>query len=166
MGLLIAKTDFTGKYSIAQNSFTKLDDYIAKYEKNVLRKLLGITLFNLFEADVVSMVPTTPIYQSLYNPFQQDNNNLIVISEGMKSMLLGFVWYEYIRDEKFKNTIVGTVVGANENARESGFSEAYVYGRYNDSICTYNAIQWFILKNKTDYESYNGQQLSLSHWAL
>lgn len=164
MAILIQTSDFTGKYSIAQNSFTPLQSYINKYEKEYLVDLLGVELYDLFAADVTSYAPVTPIYQSIYNPFKQDYNKCIVYSVGMKEMLLGFIYFEYMRDQKIKNTITGAVVNANENARESGFSEFNLFSKYNEGIHTYEAIQWFINENKTDYPTYNGKCKKLMYW--
>lgn len=168
MGLLIAKTDFTGKYKVAQNSYTDIDSYIEKYEEIYLAELLGADLFALFKADVnpTTKQPVTAIYLNIYNSFKTDEGNCLIVSEGMKKMILGFIYFEYVRDEKFKATMSGIVVSANEVSRESGFTEFNLYSRYNESIDTYDSIQWYICKNKTSYTEFNGQSKSRSHWAI
>jgi hypothetical protein len=168
MGLLIAKSDFLGKYKIAQNSFTDVDSYINRYEKEYLVALLGAELYDLFEADVIpaTKVPATQIYIDIYQPFAVDDNTRILSSKGMKDMVLGFIYFEFVRDDKYKNTVSGNVVGQSENNRESGFSEFNLYSRYNEAIDSYWNIQCYINKNLTDYPEYNGQHKSISHWAI
>lgn len=169
MGLLILKSDFTGKFAIAQNDFSKLDLFIDKYEKEYLIDLLGSALYNLFEADLDSQTPKQPqslIYQDIYNPFHYDEGDCIIRSEGMREMLKGFLYFEFVREQKYKNTDTGVFVHSNETTREVGFTELNIYGRYNESLRTYRAIQAFICKNNTDYPDYNGQIKGISHWSI
>jgi hypothetical protein len=166
MGLLIKPEDFTGKNGIPQNTFSEISAWIDKYEEPYLAKLLGAELFKLFKADITVYLPSTPIYQALFNPFKEDDGSLLRISEGMKEMVLGFVFFEYMRnDGKFKNTISGPQVNTGETSREVGYSEFNIWGRYNDSARTFQEIQWYIEKNSSDYPDYNGQEIGLVHWS-
>jgi len=167
MGLIVKAADFTGKYTIAQTSFTDLDSYILKYEERYLIELLGVELFDLFKADIATPLspPTDPIYLAIYNPIREDDSSCIRISEGMKEMLLGFIYFEYQRDIKFYSTPSGTVVGQSEVARESSGDENYIYGRYNEAVKSYNTIQWYIRDNETeDYPTFNGHCKQISSW--
>lgn len=166
MGLIIDKEDFTGKYAIAQNSFTDIDSYITKYEEKYLIDLFGVELFKLFKASVTSQVPGPGVYKTIYDPILEDEGECIRKSEGIKTMLLGFVWFEFIRDQKYKATVSGHHVGATENSREASFDELNIYGRYNESIESYKTIQWYIEEHETEYPDYNGQCKGLAHWAL
>lgn len=168
MGLLISQTDFTGRYKIAQGSFTDLDSYITQYESDYIKNLLGSDLYDLFAADVDSAtkLPVTVIYLSLYNAFSDDNDGCLVISKGMKKMIIGFIYFHYMRDQKIKNTTSGNVVESSEISREAGFTEYNLYSRFNESKVTYDAIQWFITENEDDYPDYNGQEIAMAHWAL
>ena len=169
MGLLIVKGDFTGKYKIAQDNYTgsMLDTYIDKFEELYLIDLLGVELFDLFKADVTNYLPTTPKYLALYNTIRlDDTSGSIHISEGMKEMLLGFIYFEYMRDMKFKSTPSGVVVGSSEVSRETPSEENNLYARYNLSIKSYRTIQWYIENNEDgyDYDEYNGQCKNIVSW--
>lgn len=161
MGLLIVNADFVGKYELPKNIFItdKIDKYIAQYEENYLRKLLGVTLFDLFKADVAGFAPVTDIYLNIFNPIYQDYNTELKISEGMKKMLLGFLYFEITRDFKFKQTMSGPAVNQSETSNIVDLAQANIYGRYNEAVNSYETIQWYIRKNKTAtvYETFNGQ---------
>lgn len=168
MGLLIVKEDFTGKTAIAENSYTDINSYIAKYEEPYLMDLLGVELFTLFKAAVTDQVVAAGIYKTLYDPIREDDTscNTVRISEGMKEMLLGFIYFEFMKDMKFKSTDSGVTVGQSENSRETGFTESDIYSRYNEALKSYWTIQWFIVIDnaKADYPTYNGQDKILASW--
>lgn len=160
MSLLIRTSDFnSGKYKIAQPMNSDLSAYIDKYEKQYLRKLLGVELYNLFAAQVASYVPAAGIYKDLYDPFQEDHGSSVIESEGMKEMLKGFIYFEYMRDVQFKNTENGMMINQYENSALTS-NELPITTRYNEALKTYDAIQWYIKENSEDYPDHNGQCLS------
>ena len=155
MGILITSADFTGKYAIPQDSFSNLDGIIAAYEETYLIDLLGVDLYNLFVADLSSKIPVTAKYLTIYNPFNNDYGSTVKRSIGMKKMILGFIFFEYMRELKFKNTISGVNVQASELNRETDGTT--LFKNYNESVNTFTTIQWKIRQNPADYLDYNGQ---------
>lgn len=166
MGLIVQTTDFTGKYAIPQNSFSDLDSFIDKYEKSYLQDLLGAALCVLFLADldILDTAPTNPIYTKIFAAFAEDSNGLVIKSEGMKVMLLGFIYWEWVREQKVKQTIGGAVVNSSEVSREASGVESNTFSRYNAGIETYTAIQWWIIEHSSDYPDFNGQQKKIASW--
>lgn len=165
--ILIRTTDFTtGQTKIAQGNYTDLGSYLNRYEQDYLVNLLGVDLYALFAAQVTSYTVAAGIYKDLYDPFKVDEGNLIIESKGMLEMLKGFMYFEYMRKSQIKNTAFGAVKQVSEVSRESAYTEFNIYAAYNESINTYNAIQWYIKNNDTVYPSYNGQCLSFSHWSI
>jgi hypothetical protein len=162
MGILINSDDFVGVFELSQGTYQDddIDAYIDQREKDILVNLLGVELFDLFEADLVAQVPATPIYQTIYNPFQFDDDSCVRLSDGMKKMLLGLIYFYYVRDDSSVNTAMGNRVNDAENSRESNSSERGLVQRYNKAIDTYQSIQWYICDFKTDYPTYNGQHKS------
>lgn len=167
MGQFIDADDLTGRYAIAQDSasLVEIELIIDKYEHKYLRQLLGVTLFELFKANYEAGSGTpTGIFAEIWEPFQVDEGRSVIESEGMLEMLKGFIFFEYARIQPQKNTIAGTLKQTVENAEIISFEEADIYGRYNDAIKNYNAIQWYIEKNQTDsvYQDYNGQPKTIA----
>ena len=165
-------TDFnSGKYKIAQDNFSQatLTAYITKFEKRYLQDLMGIELYNLFVADLVSNVPQTQRFEDIYNEFAEDDDGLvsglsgmastgnkIVRSEGIKEMLKGFIFFEYNRDLPVKNTMTGNVQEDNENSKVLTSLKAGITEKYNEAIATYKAIQWKLEDESATYPEYNG----------
>ena len=167
MGILIVNTDFVGKYKVSANSFqsTEFDNFITQYETDYLYKLLGKTLADLFIADLTNKVPVTQIYLDIYNAIYADLFGCKRDSTGMKNMMLGFIYFEWMRKMNVNPTITGNVVNSNENSTQA-FSLFDIYGRYNDSINNFKTIQIYCLNNSTDYPYFDGSNLDYSNWSI
>ena len=164
MGLLITTEDFVAKFKISEDSFTELDPYIQRYESKYLKDLLGVELFDLFKADVVAHLPILAIYLNIFNEIRPTLiNEWQPISEGMKDMLLGFVYFEYMRDIPFTASVSGAVQSVFENSNPVAGNNYGLYERYNNSIRTYWAIQHYIVSNPTDYDTYLSTSKGLSN---
>lgn len=155
MGLLINKTDFVGRFALSQSIEDTITPYIAEYEEKYLIDLLGVELFKLFKASVVSQIPAAP-YLVLYNEILEDYNRCVMRSRGMKSMLLDFIYWEYVIQTKYKHTGTGIVVDSNEVSRNADWSESFMYQKYNTAIKDYKTIQWYICQNDSVYPTFNG----------
>jgi len=166
MANIIQVSDFTGRYSIAKNVYTEanIQDYIDYYEKIYLTELLGAELYNLFISDLVSGVPQDPIYQAIFNPFSLDENNCLIISDGIKDMILGFCFFEIMRKSDAQQTISGNTRNVMDNSSNISQIQAGLYTSYNTSIKSYDAIQWFICDNEVNYPTYNGQEKNTTTW--
>lgn len=169
MSLLgITYTDFgKGKYELHSGMYqqTTINEYIDKYERQYLVKLLGADLFNLFVADLVNGVPQTTKYLKIYNPFEYDDALCwITISEGMVNMIKGFIYFQYLKDQTNQVAVSGNVRPLGENSENVSTLNTMIYTRYNESVKTYKAIQRYICDNSSDYLDYNGIGLRLSYW--
>lgn len=171
MGKIVRVTDFVGKYSISQNQFntTDLQAFIDKYEKKYLYDLLGITLGDLLYADIATITflpPTTAIYADLFNSFALLINGFDTISNGIKEMLIGFIYWEFTKSQSVSNTLTGNVVQENEVSIQANWNQTEIYNNYNESINTYRSIQIYINKNLAVYPDRNGKMKSYAHWFL
>jgi len=158
MGILIDTDDFVGKWNIAVDDYSedRLNDYIDTFEKQYLVYLLGVDLFDLFQADLVAQVPQTARFISIFNEFFIDDGTCVFHSEGMKKMLLGMIYFQYVRDNDIKQTPSGTYKNTSELANNFPSFNGVVQ-RWNQSIENYQTIQWYICDNPTIYTEYNGQ---------
>lgn len=166
--MLIVKTDFVGKYAVGGTNFDAIDKYITRYEEKFLMELLGVELFKLFKAahTIDSTLVAYPIYKVIYDPITEDdtNCNKIRVSRGMKQMLLGMVFFEFMRDTMVKMTNAGPKKDKAEVSED--VSTDFLYQRYNESIEDQNTIQWYIGEHSEDYPTYNGIKKGIAHWAL
>lgn len=158
MGILIDTDDFKGKWFIPTDDYSedRLNDYIDTFEKKYLVYLLGKELFDEFQADLVAQVPQTARFVSIFNEFFIDDGSCVFHSEGMKKMLLGMVYFHYVRDNDVKQTPSGTFKNTSELAN-SFTSFPQIVQRWNQSIDSWRNIQWYICDNPNDYPEYNGQ---------
>lgn len=164
-------TDYIGRYQIAKGSGNdeKIQTYIDSVEPNMLRNLLGCTLYDLFIADIdpITNKPLTARFLSLYNEFHVDisiGSGDQKRSLGMVEMLEGFVYYNFVGDSDFFNTISGNVSNQFSNSLPVNTMQIGLTERYNLGLQTYEAIQWFICENSTDYPEYNGIKLDVITW--
>jgi hypothetical protein len=154
LNILISDEDFIGKWELAKNNDDKIDDYIQEYEEQYLVELLGKELFDLFEADLTTGIPATQIYKDIFDPFSIEINQAIVTSKGMKKMLLGLIYFQYVKDNKTKQTMNGAVSQQTEVSTPS--DNTFLYQRYNDAVRTYQAIQIYINDNIDIYPTFAG----------
>lgn len=159
---ILQTSDFaSGQYSIPQNQYSDLQNYINEYEKFYLVRLLGVALYDLFIADLTAPTPQTPQtapYQAIFNPFQFDEGNCIYISEGIKKMLIQFVYFHYIRENQVKKTISGNVIQVSEIAENKPFY-GNIIDAYNKGVKNLMNIQWYIEDNSSVYTTFNGQAI-------
>ena len=158
MSLIIA-VDFTGKYEVHISQFTadKLQEYIDRYETSILNKLLGVELYNLFIANIVSPTPL-PIYNKIFLPFiEQTDCGEILESKGMKDLLTGMIYFYYVRDQYTQMSTLGAVKNKGENSESTTYVMSGLNARWNEAVETYDAIQRYIELNKSvDYPTFKG----------
>lgn len=177
---ILVPSDFVGRVAISQNKFDAADlqSYIDELEIKYLDDLLGCELSALLITDLalpVSGEPTAQRFKNIYDKFCHDITGLVFPlpwhhdffeffversrqnrSRGIKEMLKGFIYFEYVRDQPLTNSSIGVseskgVASSLVTSQNSGLSF-----RYNDSINDYWNIQFFINENLTDYPEYNG----------
>lgn len=160
MAKIVQISDFKGDYAITMNSFsgTHLQRFIDTYEVNYLRDLLGVSLSTALLADIATPFtsPVTTNYATIFNPLAYDYESEQLISGGIKEMLTGFIFFEYVRFQNIQNTITGNVKADNEVSTPAMWGQTNIYHNYNKSIDTYKAIQYHISLNEADYSTFNG----------
>lgn len=156
--MILSIQDFTGKYQVSTGMYdqAKLQDYINRYEPRYLKELFGITLYNDFQSDLLNNVPQSPNFLVLFNPLSEDigynfyyfNGTYEGInqidSEGIKEMLKGFIYFEYVKDLSNQITPIGLVKPDNENSTVANTLFSMMYTRYNEAIRSYNSIRDYI----------------------
>lgn len=162
MSVILKISDFeSGKYDVSLNIYTEKDfqKYLDDYEKRYLEDLLGVSLAEKLLADIDPQTgaPVDPDLLYIFEPFAFDYHDCIIRSQGIKHILAGFVWSEYVKDQNVKNTISGSVKQLNEVSDGVSHWSAQYEERYNLSVSNYWFVQYYIIKNKDKYPEYNGQ---------
>ena len=168
---ILQVTDFTdGRYRIPTNPKSSQDDtlqiHIDYVENYYLNRLFGVELYDLFVIDLAAPVagdPTDPRFIKVFEPFdEQDTNDFIYSSEGIKEMLKGFTYFYYLRDLNSKVATSGTIQTKSANSENISALWANVTSRYNEAVDTYRSIQWLMFDfDSATYPEYNGIFISL-----
>jgi hypothetical protein len=143
---IVQQSDFVGEYKVSTSRFTELGWYINRYEKLFLLKMMGKNLYDLFVADLTPttpQVPQSPRFENIFYPFDKlPSSDEILISEGIKTMLVQFVYFYYTRNSSLQNSIVGVVKSSNENSILS--HETNIVEVYNRAVSNYCNIQSYL----------------------
>lgn len=161
MGILIDREDFVGKHKLTKTIDSSLESCITDHESSYLIKLLGLELYNLFIADLTSQVPVTQRFLDIFNKIEIQEPCLM-INTGMKNMLLGFLWFEYARENKYIHTGTGVQHASTNDSETPDFTNELAYKQYNDAVRGYKVIQQYILKNSSTYPEFKGINLELA----
>jgi hypothetical protein len=165
---IVRTSDFsTGDFKIASNRLTTPDIavFITQREREYLVRLLGAELYGLFYADLVGtpLQPAAARFTEIFDPNQWDLSCGIRISNGMKYMLQGVVYFHYVKDTNAYHTITGMVESANENsAQDKARGAQIIIQKYSQALETYSAIQDYIKDNLATYPEFNGAAIRQS----
>lgn len=173
----------SGIYTISQDRFTEADlqKFIDTWEPYYLVRMFGVDLYELFKADLNAGVPQTARFTKVFNPFavqsessffyntypldygylpQIVGQNCIHESFGIKDMLAGFIFFEFMRDLAMKATPVGHRKPSQEVSDSPGVGRSMIRieDTYNRAIGSFQAIQWFMKygDESGNYPEYKG----------
>lgn len=156
--MILSPSDFTGKYELHTGMYvqSKLQNYIDIYEPMYLKQMFGIDLYNQFQSDLLNNVPQSPNFLTVFNPLSEDLGysfytqygfnevNSMIVSQGIKEMLKGFIYFEYAKDLNNQMTPYGNVKPTAENSEVVNTLFSMMYTRYNEAITSYRAIQRYL----------------------
>jgi hypothetical protein len=167
--IILELSDFSnGKFALHKGMYTEIDiqQYIDKYEKRYILDLLGAAVGNEFIEDVQlgGGEPTEPRFLDIFNPIELDYGLQLIVSDGMKEMLKGFIYYEYLKDQVSQVTAVGMLTPKGENSESVSGLFTQLYTRYNDAVRSYKGVQRYITTRRGDYSGFNGRTKSLAYW--
>ena len=84
----------------------------------------------------------------------------------MKEMLIGFIYYEYVKDLTNQISSVGNVVPIGENSENGTTLYSMMYTRYNEGCASYKTIQYWICFNDEtyNYDGFSGNAKGFVYW--
>jgi len=146
--------DYVNKFEVTTNGLNtaKLTDYITRYEESYLVDLFGVEFYDVWKPDIDGGTPTA-LNLFLFDAFNYQDG-VILKSRGVKDMLLGFIYFEFLKDMKTQQTISGGVKIKGENSIKAGYTN--VQQRYNESIDTYDAIRDYCIIKPSEYPTFLG----------
>lgn len=159
MGFIVNEDDFKqAPNKINFNSYQggDINAFISQHEKAYLSRILGLDFANLFIADLVGGVPINPLYLDIFNPLEVQYRRQIYASNGLVSILKGFIKAEYVKELQLSQDPTGSNVIKSENS--NAIHESFFIG-YNEQIIQGTAIQVYCKQNSTDYPDFSGEKL-------
>ncbi len=152
---MVTITDFeVGKFKLAFNEQTA-NDLQACIDRNVptiMAELFGVELLALYEAGISN---NEPIYTLLRDEFIIQDNCLL-ISKGIKDMLMGFIWCEFQREIYTTPTTTGNVKVKNQNSTDISFPTMMYQINWLASLKSYESIQALCQERYDDYPTFKG----------
>ena len=152
-------SDYKESVRISQNELDQdiLHEYLDEKEPEYLTDLLGCDLYALYEADLdVNGVPQTAPYTTIYEPLCIDDDCGQNRSRGIKEMLKGFMYFEYVREQHEINSSIGMSKSKGIASDLLLPASTTIKRPYNRSINDYQNIQYYICQNETDFPTYKG----------
>lgn len=171
MANILTISDFPkGKYELHTGMYDqqRLDEYITRYESRYLIELFGKELYDEFNADLIlgGGTPTEPRFVKVWDALSIDcPGGGVIHSEGIKELLKGVIYYEYVQDLVNQMSSIGNVVPVGENSEKSTTLYTTMYGRYNEAIKSWRTIHYEIcINNPADYPNFNGNAKYFNYW--
>lgn len=155
--MILKTSDFTGIYKISKNQYTEIQllDELFYFQNSYLSDMLGDELYKLFLSDLVNDYPTTQRFIDIFEPLKIEVCKTELKSKGIKEMLLGFSFFEFVRKQHIRNTVSGNVVNNNDLGTPAS-NHFLLVSMYNKTLDTYSIIQEFIKQNIEIYPEFKG----------
>lgn len=157
-------------YKIAQDDSNTgvLQQYIDKWEKKWIHTILGQPLGDLFIAALTPVPPAQPtgasgVYANIFAGISINDANdgyALRYSEGFKNILMAKVYFEYIKDGQYKNTMTGLSTSDVDTEKRLSYQNVYMAAenKFNDSIEWIRCVQWYcLIYDPTDFPNFYGQ---------
>ena len=170
--MLLKPSDFIGFYKISTDCYTENDliAAIEQWEDYFLCQLFGdiekqkyieqLTGYVVGPPEVTGSFPsTTPDFLAIEIPFCKSSLGCKYnASQGIKNMLLGFIYYKYSPSAHFKSTTGGTIIPMSGNANSVSPRNLgrIAEQKHNHSVATLRAIQLCICENIAAFPDYDG----------
>jgi|TARA_R110000851_G_C13058040_1_gene563762 hypothetical protein len=144
MSNIVQISDFKGQYYVAVNSSASahFQSIIDSSESDYLTNLMGTDLKALFIANLVSGVPTDVNYLKFYNPYSELYLGENLHSKGLKEVLIGLVYNDYLQRDNYTHSLTGVISNQNENSNVLTAQETsrFAESRRNNIVESYNMI--------------------------
>jgi hypothetical protein len=162
---LIDKTYFVGELNIPDTSnaavVERLDFFIAKYEEQLLRSLLGDALYEAYKAGIeVTPTPATKWTDLQDGKTYQNTDGKTFRWMGFKksdtkqSMIANYVFYWWLRDKASTTTAVGEVA-LNTDGGVRISPAVRMSQSWNEMAGMVNSLLLFLTVNKETYTEWD-----------
>ena len=156
---ILTPDDFRGYFEVYKGLNGKIEAYIDRFVPKLMVEFFGKDLAE----DIIANRNTTDTSNRCYDLIN-GFTGIDYFYNGLVDLLTGFVWFEYVGDEKFRQTAAGTAVQKAEVSREPNFDSGFLYTKYNDSVEQLRAMRCFIREHKSKYMDFKGTDRKYIGW--
>lgn len=155
--LIVQTTDFVGFQGVAQSNDDTilLQTFIDRWEKFYIYHLLSNNaiisppqsgLADLFIASIVNGVPVGARYLKIFNAFFEQNGSKVMVSKGMKDILVSFIFYHYVMETGTRHGQSGVFTPKTETGDVADFDNTgrFAERRWNEALSTVDSIRWWL----------------------
>ena len=162
MDALITIADFTGLYNIAVSPSNDADLalFITEYQDKYLRLFMGEKMYSEFD-------PEDNIYKPLIDGSDVFMLNSVWIKfDGLKKMLVPFVYFHFMRENSSKQTPVGLVdANVSNSIAVKPIDECIM--AWNNAVKIFNNGVKYCLKNNGTFPNFQGEELgTINHLGI
>jgi hypothetical protein len=162
---LISSQDFTGIYAVGKNilTSTEIEQFIALKEDAYCSMLFGAEFWDEIKATITGDDSSEPLYDVLIKPFNKDVRCDVLNSTGLKNMLIGLIYFDFIAHSSTRPNFAGGLSAKKaENSEVSVFPQIQAHDKWNESVMTSRSIQAYIRANRKDYPLFKGKEITFS----
>lgn len=140
---IVNVSDFIGRYMIAQTEQASVasvvQQYIDRYEPEYFKKVLGVSLYQLYTAGITA---SNPIYTALRDgDSYTDYYGETMFYEGLKQPIINYIYFHYLRD----NTTFTTGSGEKEINKAIDVSSIDKQVRaWNEMVDVNKKLRWYL----------------------
>ena len=160
--MLIDKTYFVKDINIPDSDYSDLDNYISRYEKEILIKLLGYELWKLVDAysdgDTGAIADLVEGKEYTIGDYTVKWNGLI--NDDLVSLISYYVFYWWARNNATFTGTTGEMTSVGENAQKAILSQRInnAWSRMEELAQSteypYQSLYTFLTENKSDYPTW------------
>lgn len=164
--IILELSDFDGFYGLAQSNNNKklLQEYIDRFEESFIKRILGVELGQLFIDDITGVDSDSSAidarFQVILDKFiKQEKGSSNMESKGMKAVLAGLVYSEYVEDNQLLHSQSGVIINQTETSDVVNpvIAAEFAATKWNSSVVSIQAIQWLCgCKEAKTYPEYDG----------
>lgn len=156
---IITYTNFIGgKYHLPQAGNTEgravITGAIERYEPALLKKALGYSLWKAFTTGMEGS-GIDPLWEDLRDGTEYTYMDNTYEWQGIKDAIAAYVYYYYLRDNAMQNTLTGTTVAENENAKNVSPAQKMCFA-WNDMVDRLNEMKQYLNVHEDLYTDWKG----------
>ena len=164
---ILTQADFvSGKYQLhqitADDKDAEIKESIERVQNEILDKLLGVELKDLFDIEYVDPIPTK--WSELIDGVVYDNTNLNIKVRfvGIKEALKAFTYADYLKKETINTDAGQERLMPKSTTKKVNRMELQTLRKqsFNDGVQIYQMARDYMYQNKDNYPNWKYSQIS------